>query len=236
MGRFTAVLTEGADRVLGRRTADEPYLPPHTDKLTLLLRNYGVSDDLAFRFSDRGWPGWPLTPDKFAQNITRIDARGRLCNIFIDFESFGEHQWAQTGIFEFLDAMPGAVLSASRENRFMTASQAIAAHPASEILDCPRMISWADTERDLSAWVGNAMQSNALQELYKLEEPIKRSGDERLLEDWRRLTISDHCYYMCTKYFSDMAVHNYFNPYESPYDSYINFMNVLDNLRRRAGV
>lgn len=236
MGRFTGVLTEGVDRILGRRPPDEPYRPPHTDRLTLLLRNYGVSDDVAFRFSDRGWPGWPLTPEKFAQNVTSIGQRGRLCNVFIDFESFGEHQWAQTGIFEFLDAMPAAVLAASDENNFMTASQAIAAHAPAEIFDCPRMISWADTERDLSAWVGNAMQSNALQELYKLEEPIKRGGDERLLEDWRRLTISDHCYYMCTKYFSDMAVHNYFNPYESPYDSYINFMNVLDNVRRRAGL
>jgi alpha-amylase len=236
MGRFRGVLAEGVDRVLGSRTPNEPYRPPQTDKLTLLLRNYVLSDDVAFRFADRNWSGWPLTAAKFAEGVTRIAPRGRLCNVFVDFESFGEHQWAETGIFDFLDAMPAAVLEASSDNNFMTVSQAIAAYPAGDVFDSPRVISWADSERDLSAWLGNAMQSNAIQDLYKLEDPIKRSGDEKLLEDWRRLTISDHCYYMCTKYFSDMAVHNYFNPYESPYDSYINFMNVLDNLRRRAGL
>ena len=236
MGRFRGVLAEGVDRVLEGGSASEMHRPPQTENLAILLRHYGISDDIAFRFSDRSWSGWPLTPQKLAQSIARLGHRGPLCNIFIDFESFGEHHWPETGIFDFLDAMPAAVLDASQDNRFLTVSQAVEAHPPVRTLDCPRMISWADTERDLSAWLGNAMQSNAIQELYKLEDPVKSSGDPKLLEDWRRLTISDHCYYMCTKYFSDMAVHNYFNPYESPYDSYINFMNVLDNLRRRAGL
>jgi alpha-amylase len=236
LGRFRGVLAEGVDRLLEGRSVAQAYRPPHTANLAILLRNFELSDDVAFRFSNRDWPGWPLTPQKFAQSVTRFGERGPLCNVFIDFESFGEHHWPETGIFEFLDAMPQAVLDASAGNAFATVSQAMDAHPAREVFDCPRMISWADSERDLSAWLGNAMQSNAIQELYKLEEPVKRSGDARLLEDWRRLTISDHCYYMCTKYFSDMAVHNYFNPYESPYDSYINFMNVLDNVRHRAGL
>jgi alpha-amylase len=101
--------------------------------------------------------------------------------------------------------------------------------------DVPHLISWADTERDLSAWLGNAMQSNAISEAFALENPIKAKGDPDLLRDWRRLTTSDHFYYMCTKYFADGDVHKYFSPYDSPYDSYINFMNVLDNLRARAG-
>jgi alpha-amylase len=194
-----------------------------------------LSDDIAFRFGNRSWSEWPLTGEKFAQWVERIDAsRGRLCNIFIDFETFGEHQWVETGIFEFLDAMPKAVL-AGGQSTFATVSEAITANPPAAEFDAPHMISWADTERDLSAWLGNAMQSNALHELYKLEGPIKRGGDEQLLRDWRRLTISDHVYYMCTKYFADGDVHTYFSPYESPYDSYINFMNVLDNLRTRVG-
>jgi alpha-amylase len=232
---YKGMLAEGSDPILAGRSANVSYRPPHTNDITLLLRNYRLSDDIAFRFGNRSWSEWPLTGEKFAQWVERIDAsRGRLCNIFIDFETFGEHQWVETGIFEFLDAMPKAVL-AGGQSTFATVSEAITANPPAAEFDAPHMISWADTERDLSAWLGNAMQSNALHELYKLEGPIKRGGDEQLLRDWRRLTISDHVYYMCTKYFADGDVHTYFSPYESPYDSYINFMNVLDNLRTRVG-
>jgi alpha-amylase len=236
--RHTAVLAEGADAVLAGRTPTALYRPPHTDALKLVLKHYRLSDDIAFRFSNRDWPEWPLTAEKFADWVTRVSDNGQntdLCNLFIDLETFGEHQWEQTGIFDFLDALPGQILRA-RANRFMTLSEAIESHEPTDDFDVPHMISWADTERDLSAWLGNAMQSNALHELYKLERPIKAADDPALLEDWRRLTTSDHVYYMCTKYFADGDVHKYFNPYESPYDSYINFMNVLDNLRSRAGV
>jgi len=233
LGGYHGVLAEGSDQVLHGRSAAVTYHPPHTENITLLLRNYRLSDDIAFRFSNRSWSEWPLTGEKFAGWVDRIGDQGKLCNIFIDFETFGEHQWADTGIFDFLEAMPGAVLE-SKSNTFKTISEAIEANPAEDTFDAPHMISWADTERDLSAWLGNAMQSNALHELYKLEQPIKASGDEDLLRDWRRLTISDHVYYMCTKFFADGDVHTYFSPYESPYDSYINFMNVLDNLRTRV--
>jgi alpha-amylase len=155
-----------------------------------------------------------------------------MCNLFLDYETFGEHQWEDTGIFEFMRALPGHIL-ATGANDFRTPGECVDCYAPVGEYNVPHMISWADTERDLSAWLGNAMQSNALHELFKLEEPVKRRGDAQLLQDWRRLTTSDHFYYMCTKYFADGDVHKYFNPYESPYDSYINFMNVLDNVRSR---
>ncbi len=230
---YDAVITEGADHILGYRSPNFVYRPPHAPNLRLLLKNYRLSDDIAFRFSNRAWEQWPLTAEKFARWVTQINGNGFLCNLFMDFETFGEHQWADTGIFDFLRHLPGEVMKASLDNNFLTPSQIVDKYPISGELDVPHMISWADTERDLSAWLGNAMQSNALHELYKLEGPLKERGDEQLLADWRKLTTSDHFYYMCTKYWSDGDVHKYFSPYESPYDSYINFMNVLDNIQTR---
>jgi len=230
---YDAILAEGADQVLGARSPNFVYRPPHAPRLKLVLKNYRLSDDIAFRFSNRNWEQWPLTAEKFTQWVNQINGHGVLCNLFMDYETFGEHQWAHTGIFDFLKHLPAEIMRSSSENRFLTPSQVIDSYePAGEI-DVPHMISWADTERDLSAWLGNAMQSNALHELYKLEGALKEKGDQALLADWRKLTTSDHFYYMCTKYWSDGDVHKYFSPYESPYDSYINFMNVLDNVRSR---
>lgn len=233
MGGYQGIIAEGADHILGYRSPNYLYWPHGTNSLKLLLKNYRLSDDIAFRFSNRGWTEWPLTADKFTKWVSQINGDGFVCNLFMDYETFGEHQWSDTGIFDFLAALPGEVLK-SGVNNFKTPSQCARDYEAVGEYDVPHMISWADTERDLSAWLGNAMQSNALHELYKLEAPIKATGDDDLLEDWRRLTTSDHFYYMCTKYFADGDVHKYFNPYESPYDSYINFMNVLDNLRSRV--
>ncbi|MBN1490944.1 MAG: alpha-amylase, partial [Phycisphaerae bacterium] len=145
----------------------------------------------------------------------------------------GEHQWVETGIFEFLKRLPHEILS-HPDNDFRTPSEVIESYRPVGAYDVPHMISWADTERDLSAWLGNAMQSNSLHELYRMEAEVKQKGDPTILADWRKLQTSDHFYYMCTKWFADGDVHKYFNPYESPYDSYINFMNVLDNLRARV--
>ena len=233
LGRHRGILAEGADHVLGGRNVNEVYCPPHTAGIKLLLKNYRLSDDIAFRFSNHEWSEFPLTAQKYANWVSRINGNGRVCNLFLDFETFGEHQWAETGIFDFVDELPGCLLK-SGDNTFLTVGEAMDAYKAVDEFDVPHMISWADTERDLSAWLGNAMQSNALHELYKLEQDVKQSDDPDLLEDWRRLTTSDHVYYMCTKYYADGAVHKYFNPYESPYDGYINFMNVLDNLRTRS--
>lgn len=232
---YDTVLAEGADQVLGTRTPNRLYSPPGLPGVKLLLKNYRLSDDIAFRFSNRSWEQWPLTADKFADWIAQIDGNGQVCNLFIDYETFGEHQWADTGIFEFLRYLPGKVL-ARPGNDFATPSQVSRRYASAGEVDVPEVISWADTERDISAWMGNAMQEYAMKELFKLESAVKKKGDPVLLRDWRMLTTSDHFYYMCTKYFADGDVHRYFSPYESPYDGYINYMNVLDNISSRSRV
>ena len=233
IGGFDAILTEGADHVLGYRSPNYVYRPPNTRKLKLLLKNYRLSDDIAFRFSNRGWSEWPLRAEKFAHWVHAINGNGHVVNLFIDYETFGEHQWEDTGIFEFLRHLPGEILK-HPDTDFKTPSEVAAAYEAVDTVDVPHFISWADIERDLSAWLGNPMQHNAITELYNLEGTVKACGDPDLLADWRKLQTSDHFYYMCTKWFADGDVHKYFNPYDSPYDSYINFMNVLDNLRSRC--
>jgi alpha-amylase len=229
---FDAILTEGADHILGYRSPNFIYNPPNCARLRLLMKNYRLSDDIAFRFGNRAWPEWPLSTDRFTQWVDQINGNGYVCNLFMDYETFGEHQWADTGIFGFLDALPGKVLE-SGKNDFLTVSEAVARYPAVGEIDVPHMISWADTERDISAWLGNSMQANALHDVYALADQVLSSGDIALIHDWRKLQTSDHFYYMCTKWFADGDVHKYFNPYESPYDAYINYMNILDNLRSR---
>ncbi len=231
MGRFTGIMAEGVDVSLDGRSPNHLYTPPDCPQLPVLLKNYRLSDDIAFRFSNRDWNQWPLTAEKYAEWIAGACEDGEIVNLFIDYETLGEHQWQETGIFEFMSALPGQVLG--RGIGFDTPSESIENYEPVGTYDVKQMTSWADTERDMSAWLGNAMQSSALHELYRLEEPIKTTDDPELLADWRMLTTSDHFYYMCTKYFADGAVHKYFNPYESPYDSYINYMNVLDHLRTR---
>ena len=230
---FKAILTEGADHILGYRSPNFIYAPPNCANLRMLMKNYRLSDDIAFRFGNRGWSEWPLTADRFAQWVDMINGNGYVCNLFMDYETFGEHQWADTGIFEFIRDLPDKVLSTGK-NDFVTVSEAVDRYPAVGEVDVPHMISWADTERDLSAWLGNSMQSNALHDVYALAEDVLSAGDEGLLDHWRKLQTSDHFYYMCTKWFADGDVHKYFNPYESPYDAYINYMNILDNVRERV--
>jgi alpha-amylase len=229
---FEAILTEGADHVLGYRSPNFIYSPPNCGDLRMMLKNYRLSDDIAFRFGNRGWEEWPLSSDRFAQWVDQINGNGYVCNLFMDYETFGEHQWADTGIFQFLEALPGAVMAGGK-NDFLTVSEAIHRYPPAGEIDVPTMISWADTERDLSAWLGNSMQANALHDVYELAPDVLACGDEVVLDDWRKLQTSDHFYYMCTKWFADGDVHKYFNPYESPYDAYINYMNILDNVRGR---
>lgn len=245
LGKHKAILCEGVDRLLVTRSPNFVYSPPPRaipagcNAVKLLLKNYRLSDDIAFRFSDRNWADWPLSAEKFAKWVNQINGNGFLCNLFMDYETLGEHQWAETGIFKFLDAMPEKIFDVNPgQNTFLTPSQVADIHQPVGEYDVDRPISWADTERDITAWLGNPLQDNAAAELYRLEEAVKRkheAGDEHVLEDWRKLTTSDHLYYMCTKYWSDGDVHKYFSPYESPYDAYINFMNVLDNLRSRVG-
>jgi alpha-amylase len=244
MSRYDAVICEGVDRYLGYRSPNYLYVPPGTRgdlenaRIKLLLKNYRLSDDVAFRFSDRNWSSWPLTAETFAQWVNQINGDGFLCNLFMDYETLGEHQWAETGIFKFLEALPEKIFDVSPgQNDFVTPSEAIERFQPIGEYNVPLMTSWADTERDLTAWLGNAMQHAAAAELFRLEPSVKArhaAGDDYLLEDWRKLTTSDHLYYMCTKYWADGDVHKYFSPYDSPYEAYINFMNVLDNVRARA--
>jgi alpha-amylase len=233
MGCFDAIITEGADHILGYRSPNFVYQPKGCNHLKLLLKNYSLSDDIAFRFSNRDWPQWPLTADKFSRWVSNVNGNGNVVNLFMDYETFGEHQWEDTGIFDFMRHLPDEVLR-HPDNDFKTPSEVIKSYGSADTVDVPHIISWADTERDLSAWLGNAMQSNAIHELYRIEKKIKNTKDDKIIADWRKLQASDHFYYMCTKYFADGDVHKYFNPYNSPYDSYINFMNVLDHLHKRC--
>jgi alpha-amylase len=233
IGGFDAILAEGADRILGYKSPNFVYSPPKCKHLKLLLKNYRLSDDIAFRFSNRDWNQWPLNAGKFASWINEVNGCGYVVNLFMDYETFGEHQWEDTGIFNFLRHLPEEILK-HPDNDFKTPSEVAASYDAVDAIDVPHTISWADIERDLSAWLGNPMQQNAIIELYKLEEKIKSTADESIIRDWRKLQTSDHFYYMCTKWFADGDVHKYFNPYDSPYDSYINFMNVMENLNSRS--
>ncbi|MBD3204482.1 polysaccharide deacetylase family protein [Candidatus Woesearchaeota archaeon] len=222
---YKAIIAEGADHILKWRSPNHVYRPKTTKKIKLLLKNYKLSDDIAFRFSNRKWKEYPLTTEKFVD--WAAFAQGETINLFMDYETFGEHQWEDTGIFNFLNSLPKAVLK--KNMGFILPSQAADLTPVGE-LDVHHAVSWADVERDLSAWLGNKMQQTALDEIYKIEKEIINSDNNDLLRDWRLLQTSDHFYYMCTKWFADGDVHKYFNPYDSPYDSYISFMNVLNDL------
>ena len=229
---FETMLTEGAKHILGWRSPDHLYCNSINPRLKILLRNYQMSDDIAFRFSNRSWSEWPLTADKFAGWIKAKTRDSELINIFADYETFGEHQKAGTGIFDFLRAMPSSVIKTT-PFRFMTPSEAAAEFQPVSAIEVPRAISWADEERDLTAWLGNDLQDAAFNKLYSLAGMVNRSKDGALAKDWEYLQVSDHFYYMCTKFFSDGAVHAYFNPYETPYDAFMNYMNVLSDFEIR---
>ena len=230
---FRAILAEGAERILNGRPPDCVYRPAGCRTLKLMLRNYRLSDDIAFRFSDRAWPQYPLTAGKFAHWIHRIDADHAVVNLFMDYETFGKHHRADSGIFTFLESFPAEILKNPRFS-FQTPGEAAASHDPVAALNVPDALSWTDQERDLTAWLGNAMQKDAIQTLYRLEVDIRNRHEGKHLQTWRMLQTSDHFYYMCTKRSADGDVHRYFNPYPSPYDAYINYMNILDDFSRRV--
>lgn len=229
---YRAILAEGTERILNGRTPDRVYQPAGCQGLKLLLRNYRLSDDIAPRFSDRSTPEYPLTAQKFAERIHRIEAEQAVVNLVMDYETFGEHHGADSGIFKFLESLPAEILKHPRF-RFQTPGEAAASHDPVAELDAPDALSWADQERSLTAWLGSAMQKDAIQTLYKLEAGVRGRHDREHLQNWRMLQTSDHYYYMCTKRSVDGDVHRYVNPYPSPYDAYINFMNILDDFSMR---
>ena len=230
---YRTMLTEGAKHVLGWKSPNYVYHNPINPKLRLLLKNSALSDDIAFRFSNTGWGEWPLTAEKYTEWLAEALEKDDIVNLFMDYETFGEHQKAASGIFEFFKALPAEVLK-RKTISFCTASEAAKKHEPVAELNVPFPISWADEERDTSAWLGNELQREAYSKLYALEAKVRRSGDEHLLDIFRRLQESDHLYYMCTKFFCDGAVHSYFNPYDTPYEAFINYMNVLSDFEIRV--
>lgn len=229
---FDGVLAEGWDPILEWRSPNFSYQPEGTNDIRLLLKNYKLSDDLAFRFSNRSWSEWPLTADKYTSWVEASIEDQPLVNLFMDYETFGEHQWEDTGIFSFFEEFVGRWL-ANPEHTFYTVSEAIAATEPAGTLSAPQTITWADSERDLTAWLGNSMQQEAMRYIYSLEEDIIRTGDGNLIADWRKLQTSDHAYYMCTKWFTDGDVHAYFSPYDSPYDAFLYYVNAVRDIRWR---
>jgi len=226
---FRGILAEGADHVLGWRSANHVYAAEQAPALRLIPRNYRLSDDVGFRFSRRDWDGWPLTAGKYADWLAA--APGESIHLFLDYETFGEHQWTSTGIFDFLRHWPEECFA--RGLRFVQPSALARRRPVAP-LGFRRPTSWADEERDTTAWLGNGIQSESHRWLYRVGALVKETGDPRLLESWRRLTTSDHVYYMCTKWFADGDVHSYFSPFESPYDAFVAFSNVLEDLELKA--
>ena len=229
---FKGILAEGWDPILEWRSPNFVYRPEGTDKISLLLKNYRLSDDLAFRFSNRGWAEWPLTVDKYLSWIESSIENQPLVNLFMDYETFGEHQWHDTGIFEFFEEFVNRWLS-HPNNTFYTVSEAIEKNQPVGDISMPYTVTWADSERDLTAWLGNSMQHEAMRHLYSIEDDVIRSGDIELIADWRKLQTSDHAYYMCTKWFNDGDVHAYFSPYESPYDAFLYYINAIRDVRWR---
>lgn len=229
---FISILTEGTEKILKWRSPNFLYKPKYSPGLKVLLKNYRLSDDIAFRFSNRHWSEYPLTADKFAHWVHNIAGNGQVVNLFMDYETFGEHQWADTGIFDFMEHLPEAIWK-HPDFKFSTVSEVAYLYPAVGEIDTHEFISWADMERDLSAWMGNSMQKEALHSIYEIEDKIKSTGDPYILEQWRKLLTSDHFYYMSTKFWHDGDVHKYFSPYETPHDAYIYFMNCLEDLKHR---
>lgn len=229
---FKGMLTEGADHILRHRSPNYVYQPTLSSDFKLLLKNYKLSDDIAFRFSNQSWSQWPLSADKFVGWLNRISQQQQVVNLFMDYETFGEHQWVDSGIFEFLKTLPEVVFTSSKYS-FIHPSEAVDNFDPIDVLSVPQTISWADEARDLSAWLGNTLQKDAFESLYKLKKKIKKCNDPAIIRDWNYLQTSDHFYYMSTKTFADGDIHTYFNPYPSPYLAFVNYMNVLTDFEIR---
>ncbi len=231
---YKTMLTEGARHIMGWRSPNYIYTDDMQPGLKLLLRNYALSDDIAFRFSNQGWENWPLTTEKYVEWLKNATAEGGdIINLFMDYETFGEHQSADSGIFDFMRYLPKAVIE-DGSFEFVTPAQAAKKHKAVDDLSVPETISWADEERDVTAWLGNELQKDAFSKLYDLTEKLSIIDDPVLWSDFGHLQESDHLYYMCTKFFSDGEVHKYFNPYDTPYEAFINYMNVLSDFSIRT--
>lgn len=224
---YKGILTEAVDRYLGGRDRTKVYLSYTKKPLPVLLKHAQLSDDIAFRFSNRAWEEYPLTVEKYLDWL-EIYPEDHLVNLFMDFETFGEHQWADTGIFEFFTHLVNR-FSDRPYNYFVTPSEAVSGLKKEQlgIYDVPVPISWADVDRDLTAWVDNPLQQDVIGQIYALETKVRAADNAELLDLWRRLQTSDHFYYMCTKWANDGDVHAYFSPFESPFEAYRHYSIVL---------
>ena len=231
---YLLMLAEGAKHILGWKSPNFIYTNAINPKLKLLLRHFTLSDDIAFRFSNRAWEKWPLTASTFVDWLRSATESDEVVNLFMDYETFGEHQPMSTGIFEFMRHLPAAILQEG-DFELLTPAEAMRKHQPVAPLHVPFATSWADEERDVSAWIGNELQNEAFSKLYAMEKAVKATNNPQLLADFRSLQASDHFYYMCTKFFSDGAVHKYFNPYNTPYEAFINYMNVISDFEIRVG-
>lgn len=240
---YSGMLTEAVDKYLCSRPKTSVYRSNSTPSLPLLLKHASLSDDIAFRFSQKSWSSWPLTAEKYLAWLNTYSPQENI-GLFMDFETFGEHQWESTGIFAFFTQLI-AKGAGERQLYFITPSDELVpllskakrrnwlrSLPVYSV-DTP--ISWADENRDLSAWRSNALQEDTLKHIYSLEQKILAKKDTQLLTDWRRLQTSDHFYYMCTKYFADGDVHSYFSAYNSPLEAYRRFCICLADLQERCG-
>lgn len=230
---FHTMLTEGAKHILGWKSPNFIYCNNLNPKLRVLLRNFRLSDDISYRFSEKKWSEWPLTADKFAGWLNALDPHEEVVNLFLDYETIGEHQLKDTGIFDFFYHLPSAVFSNSNYS-FATPDELYHRLQPMAAISVPYAISWADEERDLTAWKGNELQAEAYSKLYSLSDSIAKCKDPVILRDWGYLQSSNHFYYMSTKWFSSGEIHKHFNPYGSPYDAFINYMNAISDFTIRV--
>jgi len=230
---YLGIMAEGWEKYLGWRSPNFLYHPPGCSKIKVLLKNYKLSDDVAFRFGNRDWASWPLSADTYSDWINSHHGNSQTINLFMDYETFGEHQWEDTGIFNFLKALPH-ILTQHPDTTFKTPTQTVEDYDSVGEFDVPDILTWADTDRDLTAWNGNDIQRDALAAIYHMEDNVLKTKDKNIIENWRKLQTSDHFYYMCTKWSNDGDVHAYFSPYQSPYDAYVAFMNALSDLQLRV--
>ncbi len=229
---YSAMLTEGAKHVLGWKSPNFLYANAINPRLKVLMRNFKLSDDIAFRFSNTNWEEYPLTAEKFVAKLENGDPNDEVINLFFSYGAFGERQPKESGIFEFLEAFPEVIIN-NRNLRFATPTEVVEDLQPVSVVSVPHPISWADEERDLTAWLGNRMQKEAFEKLYELRFRMAKCNNPELQKDWNYLQVSDHFYYMSTKYFSDGEVHRSFNPFDSPYEAFINYMNVLSDFKLR---
>lgn len=228
---FEGIYIDGIEKVLRDQTPNSLYHHPEED-LVLFPRNYRLSDDIAFRYSDTNWSEWPLTGARFASWLRQLPQHERFVSLGMDYETFGEHKKQDSGIFDFLESFIVAV-SGYEGITFVNPAEVVRLLPAGQSLSSMRAISWADQERDLSAWLGNDMQRDSFDSLYKFHDTVMRSRNDKLIRAYRHLQTSDHFYYMSTKKGGDGSVHQYFSPYDSPYEAFMNFMNVIADLELR---